>query len=279
MSELVIKEKSVNNKTYNKAYYEANKDKIKASQKAYREANKDKINARRKAYYEANKDKIKASQKAYREANKDKINKRRQDRLRNDDTYRNEIRKKERDKYNNNEEWRIKKNAKNKAYNEANKDKLKATRELYKPRRNKLKRERYNTDTAFRLIDNQRGRVRAALNAKNASKNSKTMEYICCSGVEFRDHIEKQFTSGMTWENHGNGIDDWDVDHRRPCNSFTFETEEEKYMCFHWTNCQPMWSSENSKKSDKFDLETFEYEWKGREIGWVRKGKKESPSI
>ena len=58
---------------WQKAYYEANKDKIAARQKAYYEANKDKIAARQKAYYEANKDKIAAWQKAYREANKDKI--------------------------------------------------------------------------------------------------------------------------------------------------------------------------------------------------------------
>ena len=56
-----------------KAYYEANKDKIAAQQKAYREANKDKIAAQQKAYREANKDKLAAWQKAYREANKDKI--------------------------------------------------------------------------------------------------------------------------------------------------------------------------------------------------------------
>ena len=57
----------------NKAYYEANKDRIAEYQKAYRKANKDKVAARRKAYYEANKDKIAEYQKAYYEANKDKI--------------------------------------------------------------------------------------------------------------------------------------------------------------------------------------------------------------
>ena len=42
-------------KAYNKAYREANKDKILPRQKAYREANKDKIRAYQLAYYEANK--------------------------------------------------------------------------------------------------------------------------------------------------------------------------------------------------------------------------------
>jgi hypothetical protein len=55
------------------AYYEANKEKIAAYRKAYKEANKEKIAARDKAYKEANKEKIAAKDKAYRVANKEKI--------------------------------------------------------------------------------------------------------------------------------------------------------------------------------------------------------------
>ena len=57
----------------------------------------------------------------------------------------------------------------------------------------------------------------------------------------------------------------------RPCASFDFSDEEQKYMCFHFTNLQPMWASENISKSNKFDESTFEYEWEGRTIGWVKK--------
>ena len=66
---------------YNKAYREANKEKLaeynKTYNKAYREANKEKIAAQKKAYYEANKEKLaeynKTHNKTYREANKEKI--------------------------------------------------------------------------------------------------------------------------------------------------------------------------------------------------------------
>jgi len=69
---------------YNKAYHEANREKILAQKKEYREANKEKIAAQDKAYREANKEKIKvykeankekilAQQKAYYDANKEKI--------------------------------------------------------------------------------------------------------------------------------------------------------------------------------------------------------------
>jgi len=61
------------NKEEKKAYYEANKERIKESQKAYREANKEKRNAQKRAYHERNKEKLLAQQNAYKKANKDKV--------------------------------------------------------------------------------------------------------------------------------------------------------------------------------------------------------------
>jgi len=66
----INKEKLV---VYHKAYYESNREKIKASAKAYKEANKEKVKARAKAYKEANKKEIAAAKKAWNEANKDKL--------------------------------------------------------------------------------------------------------------------------------------------------------------------------------------------------------------
>jgi hypothetical protein len=58
---------------YRKAYKEANKEKLAAYDKAYREANKEKRVAYKKVYYQANKEKLAAYDKAYRETNKEKI--------------------------------------------------------------------------------------------------------------------------------------------------------------------------------------------------------------
>ena len=41
--------------SYNKNYYEANKEKIKEKRKAYYEANRDKINEKRRTKYSSNK--------------------------------------------------------------------------------------------------------------------------------------------------------------------------------------------------------------------------------
>ena len=53
-----------------RAWYEANRDKVAAQQRAYREANRDKVAAQKRAWYEANRDKVAAKQLAYREANR-----------------------------------------------------------------------------------------------------------------------------------------------------------------------------------------------------------------
>ena len=55
---------------YQKAYREANREKIKAAKKAYREANSGKVKAYSKMWYEANPEK----QKAYYETNREKLN-------------------------------------------------------------------------------------------------------------------------------------------------------------------------------------------------------------
>jgi len=118
-----------------------------------------------------------------------------------------------------------------------------------------------------------RGRVSSALKNQNAATNEKRIQYMCCTVQEAYKHIENQFTEEMNWQNMGtkpDGTYGWDIDHRKPCASFNFSNEEEKYMCFHWSNLQPMWHIENIRKSAKFDPETFNYEWKGKDIGWQK---------
>ena len=81
------------------------------------------------------------------------------------------------------------------------------------------------------------------------------MEYIGCSPAFLREHLENQFTEGMTWENQGQ----WEVDHIRPCASFALNhsdpevAELNRRACFHYTNLQPLWASENCSKGAKYD--------------------------
>lgn len=134
--------------------------------------------------------------------------------------------------------------------------------------------KRYYNDPVFKLKRLIRGRMKSVLKRQKASKNERTLDYVGCSVAELYSHLKSQFTPDMNWNNmgkdDGNGGRGWEIDHRRPCASFDLNDEEQKHMCFHWTNLQPMWGEENNKKSDKYCQETFPYKWCGKERGWVK---------
>ena len=126
---------------------------------------------------------------------------------------------------------------------EANRRWQKANRE----RRNKERRDRSANDPVYRLIHNTRSLVSRSFLYGGFTKGSKTESVIGCSYEEYRDHLESQFTDGMTWENQGTG--GWVVDHRLP--NSAGKTEEEVSALNHHRNLQPMWEKENIAKGDK----------------------------
>jgi hypothetical protein len=65
-------------------------------------------------------------------------------------------------------------------------------------------------------------------------------------------HLEKQFTEGMTWDNYGQ----WHVDHIRPMSSFNFTSldDPEFKECWDLSNLQPLWETENLSKGSRYLL-------------------------
>ena len=89
-----------------------------------------------------------------------------------------------------------------------------------------------------------------SLTKNNIKKSSKTLEILGLeSWDKFKEHIESQFTEGMTWDNYSNKKECWSIDHIIPKSSA--KTEEEIYKLNHYTNLRPMWHIENIKKSNK----------------------------
>ena len=80
-------------------------------------------------------------------------------------------------------------------------------------------------------------------------KAATTLKLLGCSIEYFRSYIEKQFKSGMTWDNHG--FYGWHLDHIKPCVSFDLTNPEQQRECFHYTNFQPLWRRENMSKHAK----------------------------
>jgi hypothetical protein len=76
-------------------------------------------------------------------------------------------------------------------------------------------------------------------------KTSKVYFYVGCSYEDLRNHIEKQFLKGMSWENHG----EWHLDHIIPMALAKTKRDVKKLSNF--TNLRPLWRKDNISKKDK----------------------------
>ena len=101
---------------------------------------------------------------------------------------------------------------------------------------------RRKTDINFKILCNLRKRIWNVL--RNNSKSEHTITMLGCSIEQLRGYLEKQFTTGMNWNNYGK----WHVDHIKPCASFDLSKSEEQRKCFNWKNLQPLWAEENLRK-------------------------------
>ena len=104
---------------------------------------------------------------------------------------------------------------------------------------------RKEEEPEFKLLTNMRSRLSKYLKKLNISKTNKTFDIVGCTPQELKEHLEKQFSNGMTWENRV----EWHIDHIIPLSSA--KTEEELYKLCHYTNLQPLWAIENMKKGNK----------------------------
>lgn len=110
------------------------------------------------------------------------------------------------------------------------------------------KRKRYKSDINYRLRSILRCRLAKSLRAKGVKKTVATMKLCGCSLEKLKQHLESQFTDGMSWENKGK----WHIDHIRPVSSFDLADVEQQKECFHFTNLQPLWALDNIKKGAKY---------------------------
>jgi hypothetical protein len=142
-----------------------------------------------------------------------------------------------------NKEWyysNTKKHRENsKKWKERNKEKMKD----YNNNRKKTIRR---TSPLEKLKFNVRTRIYNILRTKNIIKYNKTFDIIGCTPSYLKEHLEKQFTEGMSWDLMGKHIH---IDHIIPLSSA--KTEEELYKLCHYTNLQPLWAEDNLKKSNK----------------------------
>lgn len=90
-----------------------------------------------------------------------------------------------------------------------------------------------------------RTRLLAFLRGRGLRKHKKTAEFIGCSWLQLRDHIERLFVDGMSWDNRKL----WHIDHIVPLASAV--TEADILRLCHYTNLRPLWAADNFAKGSK----------------------------
>lgn len=105
-------------------------------------------------------------------------------------------------------------------------------------------------DIARKIAGAIRGRIRSCLMRRSFKKTLKSEQYIGCTFEFLLGYLEAMFQDGMTWENHGKGKNDWQIDHIIPVNTFDLANNDERMKCFHYTNLRPLWAKDNWRRPD-----------------------------
>lgn len=197
-----------------KDYREANPEKVALSKKNAYDKKPDHYIAKGRARYTENRESILLQMADYRAANPEIIKARQKD-------------------YNfKNREAKVEKQ---KVYYLQNKEQVREYHRRYNKERMKL-------DPLYALSAVVRRRISLALSRYGCEKRTRTTEMLGCSYADLRDHLEKQFHPGMSWENRG----EWHIDHIIPLASA--KTEYELLGLCHFSNLQPLWAFDNMSK-------------------------------
>jgi len=210
-------------KEYLKKWRLDHKKNISIFNKSYYKVNKEKMNNRMKELRKTNKEKYKTIEKNWREKNKEQI------KINNKDWY-----SKNKVEYNKNRKL-------------INKGVYWQTYEHRKEYLKKWQKQKRQKDLLYRLNSNISRRIRKDLKRFNLTKKESTQNMLPYSMQELKEHIEKQFTSEMNWDNMGIV---WEIDHSSPLSW----AQNEKDILSLWalTNLRPLLKKENREKQDLF---------------------------
>lgn len=129
-----------------------------------------------------------------------------------------------------------------KKWREKNIESIKKTKRDYE-------RNRKASDPLYKLMSNFRTAIYQVLKESNVEKNKHYFDILQYTPESLINHLELQFDDKMNWDNYG----DWHVDHILPITSFDIqEMGDGEFMnCWSLNNLQPMWGTDNIRKSNK----------------------------
>ncbi len=202
---------------YARTYYLRHKDEVLERNRTYRIKNLDKAKTRERRYYAKHSEVIKQKVSDYQKSNREKCN----------------LRKRI---------WVSK-----------NKESVKSSKLRWSEKNPDFKRQwmfnKRRNDAGFRILSSLRNRLYSVQKRTRYSKSASKL--LGCSLEDFRIYLESKFEVGMTWGNYGKY--GWHIDHIVPCALFDLTREEHRKRCFHFSNLQPMFATDNQKKAAKSD--------------------------
>ena len=130
------------------------------------------------------------------------------------------------------------------------KEHIKAKNKEYLPIRCEMIKQKRLTDKNFQISEILRSKIHKMIKGLPTSYQ----QILGCDMEFFKKWIEFRFDKTMNWDNLGTY---WQIDHILPINGFDLSDEPNKFICFHWTNLQPLTKFENQSKSDKLLLHYY----------------------
>ena len=115
-------------------------------------------------------------------------------------------------------------------------------------RLSKIAAERYRTDAKVNIRTRMMSRLSETIKVSKP-RDHKWFVLLGYNVEQLKRHLEKQFQTGMTWDNYG----EWHIDHVIPIAAFNYSSTEDIDFkrCWALENLQPLWANENLTKHAK----------------------------
>lgn len=112
-------------------------------------------------------------------------------------------------------------------------------------------RERRRSDPEYSILCRMRARLSAMKRGKASKRTEQLLGYTM---QELKDHIQRQFTRGMTWDKFMAG--EIHIDHIVPVAAFNITSLdcEDFKRCWALSNLRPLWAEDNRAKGARLEV-------------------------
>lgn len=134
-----------------------------------------------------------------------------------------------------------------KSYYQKNKEKIAGYSKLEKvvERRKKKWKERYYTNTSYRLKEILKANFHLFFKDKGKNKTLSFTSVVDYTYEELKEHLTKNFREGMSWGNFG---ELWEIHHIKPQSMFNVEDVDDVKKCWKLNNMIPLWKTTEISK-------------------------------